>query len=65
MYLGNYQTMALGIYCRTSIIPRSGESTIEQQYNYGIKFAKEHKMDYTIYKDDGKSGYKVIFDSDR
>ena len=59
MYLENYQKMALGIYCRTSIIPHSGESTIEQQERLGVKFANEHKMDYTIYKDDGKSGYKV------
>ena len=64
MYLGNYPKMALGIYCRTSIIPRSGESTIAQQEEYGIRFAKEHKMDYTIYKDDGKSGYKVANDEE-
>lgn len=59
MFVGNYQKMALGIYCRTSIIPHTGESTIEQQERLGVNFANEHKMDYTIYKDDGKSGYKV------
>jgi DNA invertase Pin-like site-specific DNA recombinase len=49
----------LGIYCRTSRDTDIENSTISQQRTAGIKFAKEHKFEYEIYEDEGKSGYKI------
>lgn len=49
----------LGIYCRTSRKESiSGIDTIEQQRNSGLKFAETNHLNYNIYEDSGKSGYK-------
>jgi DNA invertase Pin-like site-specific DNA recombinase len=37
-------------------------STIIQQRTAGIKFAREHKFEYELYEDEGKSGYKISDD---
>jgi DNA invertase Pin-like site-specific DNA recombinase len=52
----------LGIYCRTSRETDIENSTISQQRTAGIKFAREHKFEYEIYEDEGKSGYKISDD---
>jgi DNA invertase Pin-like site-specific DNA recombinase len=52
----------LGIYCRTSREQDIETSTIIQQKTAGIKFAVEHKFEYEIYEDAGKSGYKISDD---
>jgi site-specific DNA recombinase len=52
----------LGIYCRTSRETDVESSTISQQRTAGIKFAGEHKFEYEIYEDEGKSGYKISDD---
>ncbi len=49
----------LGIYCRTSRKESiSGIDTIEQQRTCGLRFAEENHLNYNIYEDSGKSGYK-------
>jgi DNA invertase Pin-like site-specific DNA recombinase len=52
----------LGIYCRTSKERDFETSTISQQRTAGIKFAEEHKFEYEIYEDEGKSGFKISDD---
>jgi DNA invertase Pin-like site-specific DNA recombinase len=52
----------LGIYCRTSRETDIENSTISQQRTAGIKFAGEHKFEYELYEDEGKSGYKISDD---
>jgi DNA invertase Pin-like site-specific DNA recombinase len=52
----------LGIYCRTSKERDSETSTISQQRNIGIKFAEDKKLEYELYEDEGKSGYKISDD---
>ena len=52
----------LGIYCRTSREMDIENSTISQQRTAGIKFAREHKFEYELYEDEGKSGYKISDD---
>jgi DNA invertase Pin-like site-specific DNA recombinase len=47
----------LGIYVRTS--KEDTENSIEQQKKAGIAFAKTHKMEFEVYEDEGKSGYKI------
>jgi DNA invertase Pin-like site-specific DNA recombinase len=49
----------LGIYCRTSRDTDIENSTISQQRTAGIKFAGEHKFEYELYEDEGKSGFKI------
>ena len=49
----------LGIYCRTSRKESiCGIDTIEQQRNCGLNFAETNHLNYNIYEDSGKSGYK-------
>jgi DNA invertase Pin-like site-specific DNA recombinase/predicted nucleic acid-binding Zn-ribbon protein len=52
----------LGIYVRTS--KDDTENSIEQQKKAGIAFAKNNKMDFEIYEDEGKSGYKISDDDE-
>jgi DNA invertase Pin-like site-specific DNA recombinase len=52
----------LGIYCRTSRETDIENSTISQQRIVGIKFAEEHKFEYELYEDEGKSGFKISDD---
>jgi DNA invertase Pin-like site-specific DNA recombinase len=52
----------LGIYVRTS--KEDTENSIEQQKKAGIAFAKNKKMVFEIYEDEGKSGYKIEDDDD-
>jgi DNA invertase Pin-like site-specific DNA recombinase len=52
----------LGIYVRTS--REDTENSIEQQKKAGITFAKNNKMVFEIYEDEGKSGYKIEDDDD-
>jgi DNA invertase Pin-like site-specific DNA recombinase len=52
----------LGIYVRTS--REDAENSIEQQKKAGIAFAKNNKMVFEIYEDEGKSGYKIEDDDD-
>jgi len=52
----------LGIYCRTSREVETEISTISQQEKAGIKFAVQNNFEYDIYKDEGKSGYKISDD---
>jgi DNA invertase Pin-like site-specific DNA recombinase len=52
----------LGIYVRTS--REDTENSIEQQKKAGISFAKNNKMVFEIYEDEGKSGYKIEDDDD-
>jgi DNA invertase Pin-like site-specific DNA recombinase len=47
----------LAIYCRTS--KESNDSTIEQQEQKGLEFALSKKFQFKVYKDEGKSGFKV------
>jgi DNA invertase Pin-like site-specific DNA recombinase len=47
----------LAIYCRTS--KETTDSTIEQQEQKGVNFAIKNKLEYKIYKDEGKSGFKI------
>ena len=47
----------LGIYVRTS--RDDTESSIEQQINAGKVFAEANKLDFDVYTDEGKSGYKI------
>jgi len=47
----------LGIYARTS--KDDTESSIEQQKKAGIAFASENRMEFEVYEDEGKSGYKI------
>jgi DNA invertase Pin-like site-specific DNA recombinase len=47
----------LAIYCRTS--RESNDSTIEQQEQKGLEFALSKKLDFRVYKDEGKSGFKM------
>lgn len=49
----------IAIYCRTSREQDSENSTIIQQREHGIKFAKENNFEYRLYEDEGKSGYKI------
>lgn len=51
----------LGIYCRTSK-DNDLKSTMEQQKEIGIKFARKHDFEYEIYEDRGVSGYKISDD---
>jgi DNA invertase Pin-like site-specific DNA recombinase len=52
----------LGIYVRTS--REDTENSIEQQKKAGMAFAKNNKMNFEIYEDEGKSGYKIEDDAD-
>ena len=52
----------LGIYCRTSKERDIETSTISQQRNIGIKFAEKNNLEYRIFEDEGKSGYKISDD---
>jgi DNA invertase Pin-like site-specific DNA recombinase len=52
----------LGIYVRTS--REDTENSIEQQKKAGAAFAKNNKMVFEIYEDEGKSGYKIEDDDD-
>jgi DNA invertase Pin-like site-specific DNA recombinase len=52
----------LGIYVRTS--REDTESSIEQQKKAGVAFAESNRMDFDIYEDEGKSGYKINDDDD-
>ena len=52
----------LGIYCRTSKERDIETSTISQQKTIGLKFAEKHNLEYKIYQDEGKSGYKISDD---
>jgi DNA invertase Pin-like site-specific DNA recombinase len=54
----------LAIYCRTSKERDIDSSTISQQRTAGIDFAENHKFEYEIYEDEGKSGFKIS-DDDR
>jgi DNA invertase Pin-like site-specific DNA recombinase len=47
----------LAIYCRTS--RESNDSTIEQQEQRGVSFAISNKLEFKVYKDEGKSGFKI------
>jgi DNA invertase Pin-like site-specific DNA recombinase len=47
----------LAIYCRTS--KESNDSTIEQQEQKGVNFALSNKLQFKVYKDEGKSGFKI------
>ena len=47
----------VGIYVRTSV--DHDNTSIEQQRKLGIKFCNSQKLQYHIYEDVGKSGYKV------
>jgi DNA invertase Pin-like site-specific DNA recombinase len=47
----------LAIYCRTS--RESNDSTIEQQEQKGVSFAVSNKLEFKVYKDEGKSGFKI------
>ncbi|MDR2477717.1 MAG: hypothetical protein LBD48_00230 [Treponema sp.] len=49
----------LGIYCRTSKERDVEISSIIQQRAIGIKFAGQHKFEYELYEDEGKSGFKI------
>ena len=49
----------LAIYCRTST---ENENSIEQQKQAGIKFASQNRLDFEVYEDEGKSGYKLSDD---
>jgi DNA invertase Pin-like site-specific DNA recombinase len=46
-----------GIYIRTSI--ETDNTSIEQQKKEGIRFCKKNKLEYQIYEDEGKSGFKI------
>ena len=47
----------MGIYARTSI--ETEGTSIDQQKNLGINFAKSSGLQYQLYEDNGKSGFKV------
>jgi DNA invertase Pin-like site-specific DNA recombinase len=48
----------IGIYCRTSKETNDGAS-IEQQRKIGIDFCNLNNLDYHVYEDEGKSGFKL------
>ena len=55
-------TKRLGIYARTSRYIDGGIHTIDQQIEAGKDFAKRHNFteeNYTIFSDEGLSGYKI------
>jgi len=47
----------LGIYARTSI--ETEGTSIDQQKNLGVNFAKTNGLEYQLYEDSGKSGFKI------
>jgi DNA invertase Pin-like site-specific DNA recombinase len=47
----------IGIYVRTSIDKEN--TSIDQQKKLGIQFSKKNKLEYQIYEDIGKSGFKI------
>ena len=47
----------LGIYARTSI--ETEGTSIDQQKDIGIKFASKSGLEYQLYEDNGKSGFKI------
>jgi DNA invertase Pin-like site-specific DNA recombinase len=52
----------LAIYCRTSKESNASggnDSTIEQQEQKGVSFALSNKFQFKVYKDEGKSGFKM------
>ena len=51
-----------GIYVRTSI--ETDGTSIEQQTELGIKFCKNQNLQYQVYEDIGKSGYKINDEND-
>jgi site-specific DNA recombinase len=46
----------VAIYCRTSV---DNETSIEQQKQEGIRFCLSQKLEYRVFIDEGKSGYKI------
>lgn len=48
----------LGIYARTSV-KKDEETPLQTQIDEGIKFAETNGFQYRVYKDEGKSGYKI------
>jgi DNA invertase Pin-like site-specific DNA recombinase len=53
----------LAIYCRTSKEKKEREeSTIEQQKQKGIEFATSKKLPFSIFADEGKSGFQITDD---
>ena len=53
--------MRTGIYCRTSRFDEFSTS-IEQQTNIGVNFCKFNNFEFTIYGDNGISGFKISDD---
>ena len=51
------QSGILGIYARTSIDTEG--TSIDQQKNLGISFAAKNGLEYQLYEDNGKSGFKI------
>ena len=63
MYIDTKLLVMLAIYCRLSVFKEGDTSkSIENQKEYGIKFAKKNKMDYKVYIDKGISGGKAVKD---
>jgi DNA invertase Pin-like site-specific DNA recombinase len=52
----------LGIYVRTS--KDDTVNSIEQQKKAGISFAVSNHMEFEVYEDEGKSGYKIADDDE-
>jgi DNA invertase Pin-like site-specific DNA recombinase len=52
----------VGIYVRTSI--DKDNTSIEQQIKLGKEFCKKKKLEYQIYEDIGKSGFKIEDEND-
>jgi DNA invertase Pin-like site-specific DNA recombinase len=53
----------LAIYCRTSREKKDRDtSTIEQQKQKGIEFALSRKLPFTVFADEGKSGFQIADD---
>jgi DNA invertase Pin-like site-specific DNA recombinase len=59
-HIGGY--VMLGIYVRTS--KDDTANSIEQQKEAGISFAVSNQMEFEVYEDEGKSGYRITDDED-
>lgn len=49
----------VGIYCRVSSSEQVKNDSLETQQTNGINFCTQHKYDFQIYRDEGKSGNDI------